>query len=307
MKGFDPKWAIGFNIAYLICGLVAGGAIKFVAIPQTAVDIIQTTAYDVSMVLAAVNSVLGLWSSPRPGPLVGGSVSPGKALMAALAPLLVAYALLSGSPAKAADNTPAPAGVAAINQALASGSTCTPTSCTGFYAGFGLGGNGSNANIIGNGINGSVFAGGVLPFADAGYLYRQGNWLMGAELGAGYQLVSGVSVNGVGANENGFWSYQVVKAGGDVSALFGGQAPITVPPQLANALISLYAQIGIAEHRFAGFWATGLASGAGALFDIGPHSFIDLSYMNIQYNAPAGALLTPGPANIVKVGFNYKF
>jgi len=222
--------------------------------------------------------------------------------------LFAAAALLSlflhMSPAIAADNLPVKAAVAS---SVGNGSPCTPTSCTGFYVGGGIGGNGSNLDIIGSGINGSVFAGGVIPDAHVGYIYKQGAWLFGAETGLGYQMNSGVNVNGVGANNNGLFSYQVGRAGGDLSGLFGGQAPISIPPQLANSLISGYGQLGIAEKQMAGFWASGMVSGAGAFIDIGPHAFVNIDYKHVSLNSPANAFVTAKQLDIVTVGFNYKF
>lgn len=222
----------------------------------------------------------------------------GKALALLLACGLTLFAL---DDARAAD-----VNVPVAKSVLGFGTPCTPLSCTGFYAGFSISGNGSNADIIGNGINGSVFAGGVIPSLDVGYLYREGSWLLGAEVGLGYQMGSSVSVNGIGGNDNGVFAYQVVKAGGDLSALLGTQQPIAIPPLLANTVIAPYVQLGIAEHSFAGSWASGFASGAGVLFDIGPHAFLDVSYLNVQYSVTSGAL-SIGPQNIVKAGFGYKF
>jgi len=183
---------------------------------------------------------------------------------------------------------------------------CTPTSCTGFYVGGGVSGNGSNLDIIGQGINGSVFAGGVIPDFHGGYIYKSGNWLYGAEAGLGYLMNSGVTVNGAGVNQNGLFSYQVARVGGDLGALFGTQTPITIPPQLANSLISGYVQIGTAEKQLPGAWLSGMVSGAGAFFDIGPKSFINIDYKNVQLQGVAGGV-KPGPLNILSVGFNYKF
>jgi hypothetical protein len=193
-----------------------------------------------------------------------------------------------------------------VASAASIGSACTPTSCSGAYAGLQIGGNGSNADIIGNGIDGSVFAGGILPSVDFGYLYKNGAWLYGAEVGLGYNLVSNASVNGVGNSENGFFAYQVVKVGGDLGALFGTSSPITVPPELASSLISLYGQIGTAELKLPGTWASGLASGAGGFFDVGPHTFINIDYMSVVLNSKIPGL-NVGNLNIIKAGINYKF
>lgn len=196
---------------------------------------------------------------------------------------------------------------APIAASVGNGSPCTPTSCTGFYVGGAIGGNGSNLDIVGSGINGSVFAGGVVPDAHVGYIYKQGSWLFGAETGVGYFMNSGVNVNGAGVNNNGLFSYQVARAGGDLGGLFGSQQPISIPPQLAASLLSAYGQLGIAEKQFAGFYASGMVSGAGAFFDIGAHAFINIDYKHISLNSPSSAFVTAKSLDIVTAGFNYKF
>lgn len=204
-------------------------------------------------------------------------------------------------------------GPAAITKALSNqtpcvvGTTATPTSCSGWYAGGGIGGNGTNANIVGNGINGSVFAAGAIPFVTGGYQYVQGNWMFGVDLKGGYQTSTGQTINGVGTNTNGARFIEMFRAGGNMNALLGNQTPITVPPLLANSLLTLYAEVGSAQHQFANSWANGVASGAGALFDISNNSFLDLEYVNIQYNGAQSAGLTVPSENLLLLSYKHKF
>jgi len=214
--------------------------------------------------------------------------------------LLALAAFIAMTGAAAAADLPVKASV------FQTGTACTPTACTGFYGGFGLGGTGGNIDVFGQGIQGSLFAGGAIPSLDMGYIYKNGAWLLGAEASVGYQMNSGVNVNGTGFNANGFVSTQVIRAGGALGALLGQQAPITIPPQLQAALISPYVQLGVAEHQMAGFWASGLVSGAGALFDIGPHTFLDLDYKHINYTGKGGGV-SLGTQDVVTIKLNYKF
>lgn len=213
--------------------------------------------------------------------------------------------------ARAADVNAAP--VVAINKALASsapcvvGTTATPTSCSGWYVGAGIGGDGTNANIIGNGINGSVFGAGAMPFVTGGYQYVQGNWTFGVDLKGGYQTSTQTTVNGFGTNANGMRFIEMFRAGGNVAALLGNQQPITVPPLLQNSLLTLYAEVGSAQRQLVGSWANGVASGAGALFDVGPHSFLDLEYVNVQYNGAQTAGQTLNNENLILLSYKYKF
>ena len=217
----------------------------------------------------------------------------------------IAAALLSPL-ARAADlptKAPAYVGFAPCSVATAA----TPLSCSGFYIGGGLSGQGSNADIIGNGINGSVFAGGMVPSAAVGYKYVQGNWIFRAELDTGYAMASNVSVGAVGGNINGFRFTEFLKAGGNLAGLFGTQVPITVPPQLANSVLGLYVGVGQTQWQLRGAWANGMVSGAGVLFDIGPRWFGDIRYTYANFNsAKTGALTTIQNDQSLRVGLNYK-
>lgn len=193
------------------------------------------------------------------------------------------------------------------------GSVCTPTSCTGFYVGGGLGGVGTNLDIIGNGLNGSAGAGGMLPTFDVGYLYANGNWLFGAEASFAYQTNTAATLaNAVSGNQSGILLTQGVKVGGNMAALLGnlggGVAPITIPPSLANAVISPYLQGGAAEHQLAGGgMASGQYGGVGVLFDVGPHSFVDIDYKNIQYGSTKSGAASFNQQNVITAKWNYKF
>lgn len=214
----------------------------------------------------------------------------------------VAIAALLGTSALAADLTVK--AVPYVNAAC----TVTPLSCTGFYAGGGIGGQGSNADIIGNGINGSVFAGGITPWANAGYQYINGNWVFAAEADVGYSVNTGAIVNNIGGSFAGFRFEQLVKVGGNLAGIFGTQAPITIPAALANSVLAPYAHVGVAEWQVAGAFAAGNISGAGVLFDIGPHTFGDIRYTYTNFNgAKAANGLTINNDQSVKAMIDYKF
>lgn len=190
------------------------------------------------------------------------------------------------------------------------GGNCTPTTCTGLYVGGGLGGVGTNLDVIGNGLKGSAFAGGMLPTAKIGYLYAKNDWLFGVEATASYQMDSAVTLaNAVSGNQSGILFTQGVKFGGNFAKLLGvtPAAPISIPPSLANAVISVYAQAGSAEHKKVGGFVSGMYSGAGVLFDTGPHSFVDIDYKNIQYGATQSGAASFNMQNVITASWNYKF
>lgn len=212
-------------------------------------------------------------------------------------PIIAALTLLA-TPALAADLAVKAQPILGLNTA------CTPTSCTGLYVGANLGGSGTNADILGSGINNSIFAGGGIVGGTVGYQYSQNNWFLAAEASVNYEFQTQASINGVSGNANGFLGYEIVKLGGNVAALFNSTAaPVAIPPTLSNAVISPYILFGGVERSFANGWA----SGAGVTFDVGPHSFIDVKYMHVSYGPSSNAAFGLSEENLIFAGLNYKF
>jgi hypothetical protein len=96
----------------------------------------------------------------------------------------VGVALLSVS-AQAADLA-----VKAPANPFYSSTPCVAGSCSGWYAGFGLVGEGTNADIIGSGLNNSVFAAGGAIKVQAGYQLWSGQFLAGIEGSVGYSFIT---------------------------------------------------------------------------------------------------------------------
>lgn len=199
---------------------------------------------------------------------------------------------------------PLPAKAPAFNDPCQLPTATTPLSCSGLYVGAGISGQGTNADIIGNGINGSVFAGGMTPTIDAGYLYAKGNWVFGAEFDAGYALGSNT---GGSTNINGFHFMELAMVGGNLSALLGTQQPITIPPQLANAVIAPYVAVGQAQWQLAGAWANGTVGGAGVWFDIGPRWIGNLRYTYTNFSGARTLGLKINDDQALFAGVAYKF
>jgi opacity protein-like surface antigen len=182
---------------------------------------------------------------------------------------------------------------------------CTTSQCTGWYVGGGFAGNGTNADILGNGISGSVFAAGAIPFVNGGWQYWNGKLFLAAEVGVGDQL----NIGGLTGNETGVLGYQEVQFGGTLSGILGtNSAPVTVPTVLSADLISLYVAMGVIERSFANGWETG----AGAKFAIAPHLFLDIGYRYANYGVAAQAIspaltATYNNENLVRISVNYKF
>jgi opacity protein-like surface antigen len=181
------------------------------------------------------------------------------------------------------------------------GFTCTVASCSGWYGGAVLVGEGTNADIIGQGVNNSVFAAGGIIGGDFGYRLWNGNYFFAAEVAAGYQSANSSALTAF--TPSGFVGTVLVKAGASLYPFFGGgvpapsQGPVAVPTNLMPSLMSPYIQTGEMWRQGTTQWV----SGAGAEFIIGPRWTLDLSYL---YAPPINNL---NATNLVKLGVNYNW
>lgn len=218
-------------------------------------------------------------------------------LLAALA------ALAGGAPAFAADLPAQPVTKAPYVP------VCTTSNCTGFYVGGHVEGEGSNADIIGSGINGSIFAGGAGMGAHAGYQLWNGNFFAAGEIGGTYD-VGGKSVIGNLANVSP-WSVDYLgKFGIGLNGLFNGaatpsQGPVAIFQNLNAAMISPYGIIGGRTRNF----GSGLVSGAGVEYTLGGGWNAYAEYLHVNYNQTVNGLapVSIGTENVVRAGINRKF
>jgi hypothetical protein len=101
-----------------------------------------------------------------------------------------------------------------VKAAAAAPPACTPAFCSGWYFGLGLTGNGTSADMGGNGVNQSVFATGGILDIHGGYQLWNGSYLFAAEAGLGNQFQNG-PINQFGSKS--LVGYELVKFGGDLS------------------------------------------------------------------------------------------
>jgi opacity protein-like surface antigen len=207
-------------------------------------------------------------------------------------------------PARAADVAPA----AQTFQAKAipfSPSGCSIKDCSGLYAGFGLSGNGTSADIIGSGLSQSVFAAGAMPDIHVGYQMWNGSALLAFEAGIGNNFQSGpIQFNG-----NSLVAYEGVKLGGTLAALVGGtsQTATTVAGQTSG---SLPVWQSLASNFIAGYVWLGAVQrsgynqgtvGAGMEYVLAANWNLDVRY---EYAPPLDNL---GAMQLVRLGLNYHF
>jgi hypothetical protein len=175
----------------------------------------------------------------------------------------------------------------AIKAPALTGQACAQTDCSGFFLGLSLYGEGGNADIVQNGLNGSVFAGGGMVGANGGYQLWNGDYFIAAEFDA---LVESDPSAGTGDfAPGGFVGLVHVKLGGNAGELLGtatpagSQGPISIPQQLLSSLMSPYLDFCTAIREDTTQWC----GGAGAQFSIGGRWTADLIY---DYGAPTNKL-----------------
>lgn len=210
---------------------------------------------------------------------------------------LAAFLFVAPSAAYAADLMPTKA------QAKYSAAPCTTLDCSGFMVGANLVGTGSNLDIIGSGINGSVFSGGGLIGLDAGGQLWNGQYFAGAM--ASLDLDANVSSN---VHSGRYLAMGLFQLGVGLSGIFNpvsgnpGPGPITIPQQIAGALLSPYVEFGVAIRPRGTAWV----SGAGAEFRLSDYYALRLDYLHLNYahdnvsTMPIGVVDQSNVENLVK-------
>jgi hypothetical protein len=208
-------------------------------------------------------------------------------------------------PAKAPPYYPPPARAKLIPGV---GTPCTvgPTSCSGPYLGAGLAGVATSANIIGSGLNGSVFAGGGMPQGSFGYLFANGVFLFNAEVDVGYQYNVNGTINGQSGGLTGAMVQEEVDFGVSTNTLFQSSSGNTNPFNLAFPLISPYIGAGMVEGNVfkpAGAWE----SSAGVFLDVNANWFIKTGYEYISWGASTNGIQNTSGESLIFLRANYKF
>ena len=192
----------------------------------------------------------------------------------------------------------APALTAIDRQMKAPVAPCVAQNCSGWYAGFGIMGDGSNADIIGNGINGSVFSTGGVIKAQAGYQLWSNAWFAAIDIGAGYEFTTNNSASVPVTPKGGskFIGTELIKLGynflpqSTVSTTTPSQSaiPLTVP---ANLLASStpYLTFGGMQRRGISEWVNG--AGIQTVIAAGWSSDVKYLYAPSQQGVPATSVV----------------
>lgn len=208
------------------------------------------------------------------------------------AAIALAFALVNPHPARAGDLKPV-----LKSQAQLAPANCSVADCSGWFAGFNIAGVGSNLDILGSGINNSVFAGGGMIGLNGGYQLWNGQFFAAAELMADADFNAGGINN---PNNDKFFVAGLGKFGVALGNVLGigapgsnptpSQAPLNLAVIPGTALLSPYVIGGGAWRK----GRTGWVTGAGMEFLLAKGWNLDVSYMHINYQAGQGATVVPG-------------
>jgi opacity protein-like surface antigen len=159
---------------------------------------------------------------------------------------------------------------------------CDITRCSGFYLYGGLGGAGSNVDILGSGIQGSVFANGMEMIGGGGYQLWNGQFFAALEVGGGYLVPASQAVS-PGSR---FQGEQLFKGGYGLQNFFNSgspapsQGPVAIIQTIQSALVSPYFIVGARERSF----GSGFVSGAGAQYTLGNGWTAAAEYLHVNYH-----------------------
>jgi hypothetical protein len=145
--------------------------------------------------------------------------------------LVAAFLAMISAPSLAADLS--------VKAPSAAYTGCVPQNCSGWYGGFGFAGAGSNIDIIGGGLNQSVFSAGGIVKAQGGYQLWYGNWFAALDLSIGgeFTTTNSASVNIV-PNERGrskLFGSEMIKLG--YNFFPSSQSAQVLPAQSPTALL----------------------------------------------------------------------
>jgi hypothetical protein len=198
---------------------------------------------------------------------------------------LVLLACLLAVPAFAADltvPTKAPAYLA---------TPCVPGNCSGWYADFGIMGDGTNADIIGGGLNNSIFQTGGAILAGGGYQLWNAAWFAAIEANIGYEFSqnNGALIRQGGAK---FVGQELVKLGYNffpstaTATTTPSQSPIPlVSPANLLAATTPYLAFGGMQRRGITEWVNG--AGVETVIAAGWSSQVEYLYAPSQQGQPA--------------------
>lgn len=189
-------------------------------------------------------------------------------------------------------------------------SDCTVKDCSGAFVGANVAGIGTSLDVLGSGLNQSVFGGGGMIGAQAEYQLWNGKYFAAAGAMGDFS----VNTSGAPVSQNKFLGLAYVKLGIGISGVLGaptGTGTVAgISADLQGAMISPYGIVGAVP-----FGHQGWASGAGVAFALAPLWELSLDYIHISYKsgeidnvvaAPLAITAQSNSDNIVRIGIARK-
>ena len=198
---------------------------------------------------------------------------------------LASAAVLISTAALAADvtlPTKAPAYVA---------TPCVSGSCSGWYADFGILGDGTNADIVGGGLNNSLFQTGGALMVGGGYQLWNAAWFAAIEGNVGYEFSQN---NGTLIKQGGskFVGQELIKLGynffpsAQPATTTPSQSPVPLPTASSiMASTTPYLTFGGMQRRGISEWVNG--AGVETVVAAGWSSSLEYLYAPLQQGVPA--------------------
>lgn len=176
------------------------------------------------------------------------------------------------------------AGSLTLKAPIAPTPACTLALCSGWFVGANLGNDGSNLNVVSNGLSG-VAATGLFIGGDGGYEFFNGQWYFSARAFVDYDYTQKAAPVGP-SDRLAYGAY--VSAGYSLATLFGAAStgtPITLPQQLLSSLMTPTIHVGTCRRHT----QECLLSGAGVEALLATNWTLNADYFNFNYGASGGA------------------
>jgi hypothetical protein len=265
----DFSWLTMFISAGKVGGYVRGGVAGLLAdmvmkYPSIADILTPTEQTAISTAIAGI--VVGAWSHVAKNVQASAPPSPGMRAGGAIGAVIVAALFLFSS-----DTANAQVALKAPPKAAAP--ACTVYLCKMWAVFFDISGHATNVNVIGEGVNGSLLAGGATPHIGAEGFVWNGTYAYGVAAGCGYS----VNVAGIGS-AHGYDCFQEFEFGGSLGSLFN-IAPANAPSPIIGAMMFPSVVVGPEENSTV---KVGWRAGANLRFLLDPSTILTVGYRAVS-------------------------
>lgn len=173
----------------------------------------------------------------------------------------------------------------------------------GFYIGMGVSGSGTNFDVLGNGVNGSINANGTVIDGHISYKYYDGTRYAAITAGCGYDMTMNASAVG-GLPNNHLFCTEMVDLGGFLGSIVNISSSPLLPDAFKGAVP--FVTVGAAQRM----GSSGRLMGVGAVMPLqnAPNWVMGAKYFNVDYsNAQVSPIDVMKTENYVGIFLERKF